>query len=326
MIHVTDGRIVPLASTFCARIRCAIPAGFINRGAFYRSAKEVIEGLESLKRDNVVLHFLFDNQRLYSALVRGLNWHHHSVHGFDPNVLDWDMPTVAVTLGMKYDKSLFPSICLSVEAEYPSNNLINMNGLIIDNRSPLVNLVRQISRVARSSSTAFQFHLTDSKEMIFVGLAPSERQDSLSYTYEVDIPEHHGDTKSKQIRILRRLPMTDDMCRRLWTMEYMEDSSTYPRDLVWPNPVEFKNKICYGYTLDRTVIGYVALDGAELSNVRVLPPYRYQGLAGTLVRHAIKRGATYLHCRRELVPWYSSFGFSVVSRSDPMFIRMEIAK
>lgn len=55
----------------------------------------------------------------------------------------------------------------------------------------------------------------------------------------------------------------------------------------------------------------------ELASVAVSRPYRSQGIAGTLIRHLLKkhRNPVYLTCRENLTVYYERFGF-VVEKED----------
>ena len=57
-------------------------------------------------------------------------------------------------------------------------------------------------------------------------------------------------------------------------------------------------------------------DGAtELASVAVSRPYRSRGIAGTLIRHLLKKQTrpVYLTCRENLTGYYERFGFAVVN-------------
>ena len=53
----------------------------------------------------------------------------------------------------------------------------------------------------------------------------------------------------------------------------------------------------------------------ELASVAVYEPHRSQGIAGTLIRHLLKkqRNHVYLTCRENLTGYYQCFGFTVVN-------------
>ena len=53
----------------------------------------------------------------------------------------------------------------------------------------------------------------------------------------------------------------------------------------------------------------------ELASVAVYEPHRNQGIAGTLIRHLLKKQhkPVYLTCRENLTGYYERFGFSIVN-------------
>jgi N-acetylglutamate synthase-like GNAT family acetyltransferase len=56
----------------------------------------------------------------------------------------------------------------------------------------------------------------------------------------------------------------------------------------------------------------------ELASVAVSKPYRSQGIAGTLIRHLLKKQhkPVYLTCRENLTGYYERFGFTVVNEES----------
>jgi amino-acid N-acetyltransferase len=69
-------------------------------------------------------------------------------------------------------------------------------------------------------------------------------------------------------------------------------------------------------------------DGSrELASIAVIPEYRHQGIASTLIEELLAKstGELYLMCRSSLGPFYERFGFRSVEGNDlpPYFKRMK---
>ena len=69
-------------------------------------------------------------------------------------------------------------------------------------------------------------------------------------------------------------------------------------------------------------------DGSrELASIAVIPEYRHQGIASTLIEELLAKstGELYLMCRSSLGPFYVRFGFRSVEGNDlpPYFKRMK---
>jgi amino-acid N-acetyltransferase len=69
-------------------------------------------------------------------------------------------------------------------------------------------------------------------------------------------------------------------------------------------------------------------DGSrELASIAVIPEYRHQGIASTLIEELLAKstGELYLMCRSSLGPFYERFGFRSVELQDmpPYFKRID---